>query len=299
MMLVGQWMTKDPLTIGPKESIVTARAILRQRGIRRLPVVDGDRVVGIVTDRDLREAWASDATSLAAYELTYMLEHTPVRDIMTSPVVTVSPETPLEEAVALLQAKKIGGVPVLREDRLVGILTETDVFRAFGQVLRFGNVEGRPDLRARPAPPAGRVLVPILGATLSPKVVREACRLAAQLGLHPKIVLIMNRSLHLEEIRIPGDTRAFDEIVAGLLADYRGIAKSLGVEAETDFRSGDPATVALEEITSGHYDFVVAGRRTPLHLGSSRLELEKVGFTARLLETSPVPVLVVSEAVQV
>ena len=298
-MLVGQWMTKDPITVGPKESIVLARMIMRQRGIRRLPVVEGDRLVGIVTDRDVREAWASDANTLAAQELHYLLERIPVRDVMSSPAITVTPETPLDVAVSLLREKKIGGLPVQDNDKLVGILTDTDVFQAFLQVLRYGNVEGRPDFPARPAPAAGRVLVPVLGSALSPKVVREACRLAAQLGVHPKVLLIMNGSTHLEEIRIPGDTRAFDEIVAGLLAEYRGIAKTLGIEIEAEFRSGDPATVAIEEIVSGQYDFIVAGRRNPRHLGSSRLELEKVGFAARLLERSPVPVLVVSEAVQV
>jgi nucleotide-binding universal stress UspA family protein len=98
---------------------------------------------------------------------------------------------------------------------------------------------------------------------------------------------------------MPGDSRAFDEIVGGLLAEYREIAEALSVPVETEFASGDPATVALDEIASGRYDFVVAGRRNPIHLVSSRLEVEKNGFAARLLEASPVPVLVVSEAAQI
>ncbi len=298
-MRVGQWMTKDPITVGPKESIVVARTIIHARGIRRLPVMEDDHVVGIVTDRDLREAWASDANTLSVHELQYVLEKIPVRDIMTFPVITVTPETSLEEAVSLLQVKKIGGLPVLREGRLVGILTETDVFRAFAQVLHHGNIEGRPDLPPRPAPAAGRVLVPVLGTSLSKNAVREACLLAAQFGIRPKVLLILNGSLHLEDLRMPGDTRAFDEIIGGLLADYRNIAESLGVEIETEFRSGEAATIALEEIASGHYDFVIVGRRTPVHMGPSRLEWEKVGFAGRLLEASPVPILVVSEAVHV
>ncbi len=297
-MLVGQWMAKAPVTIGPKESIVQARTIMREHGIRRLPVVEGDSVVGIVADRDLREAWASDATTLAVYELNYMLDRVPVRDVMTCPAITVTPETSLEAAVALMGEKKIGALPVLSDGQLVGILTDTDVFRAFAQVLHYGNVEGRPDLPPQVGPPAGRVLVPVLGTPLSRKAVHEACRLAVQFGVRPKVLLILRESVDMEDFRSPGDRRTLDQIIGGILSEYRNIAESLGVKIETEFRSGEPATVALEEITSNQYDFVIVGRRTPLHLGLSRLELEKVGFAARLLEASPIPVLVVSEAAQ-
>ena len=297
-MRVGQWMTKDPQVVGPKETIVVARAIMRQRGIRRLPVVEGEHLIGIVTDRDLRSAWASDATTLTAQELHYLLERIPVRDVMTSPVITVRPETLMEEAVRLMREKKIGGLPVLRDARLVGILTEADVFRAFAQVLHAGNLEGRVDLKA-PAPAAGKVLVPVLGTSLSGKAVREACLLAGDFGVRPKVLLVMDNALHVEDLRTGGDTRALDEIVGGLLADYRNIAESMGVEIEVGFRSGDPATVALEEIVNGDYDFAVLARRNPLHLVSSRLELEKIGFAAKVMEASAIPVLVVGEAAQV
>jgi hypothetical protein len=86
--------------------------------------------------------------------------------------------------------------------------------------------------------------------------------------------------------------------VAGLLAQYRDIAEGLGVQSETEVRSGEPAIVTLDEIAAGRYDLIVVGRRTPVHLISARLELERDGFVAELLETSPVPVLVVGEAVQ-
>jgi CBS domain-containing protein/nucleotide-binding universal stress UspA family protein len=298
-MRVGQWMTKDPVTVSPKETIVLARAILRHRGIRRLPVMEGDRLVGIVTDRDLREAWASDASTLSTQELHYLLERIPVRDIMTAPVLTVTPETPLAIAVRTFQEKKIGGCPVVSGGELVGILTETDIFRAFTQVLHTGNVEGRPERAPRPVPPVGKLLVPVLGTPLSPKVVRAAARLAAQLGLSLKLLLAMKSGQPLEEHRREGDPRGVDEIIGDLLTDYRRIAEEEGVRVEAEFQSGEPATVALEAITVGDYDFVVVGRRNHLHLGTSRLELEKNGFAARLLEDSSIPVLVVSEAVQV
>jgi len=298
-MRVGEWMSKDPITVSPKEMIVLARAIMRQRGIRRLPVMEADRLVGIVTDRDLREAWASDANTLSTQELHYLLERIPVRDIMSAPVVTVTPETPLEIAVRTMQEKKIGGCPVVSDGQLVGVLTETDIFRAFRQVLHNGNVEGRLDRAPRLVPPAGKLLVPVLGTPLSPKVVSAAARLAAQLGLGLKLLLAVKSAQYVEGLRLEGDTRGVDEIIGDLLAGYRRLAEDEGVGVEAECLSGEPATVALEAIASGDYDLVAVGRRDPLHLGSSRLELEKNGFAARLLEDAPIPVLVVSEAVQV
>ena len=115
-MRVGQRMTKEPLTIGPKESIVVARTIMRQRGIRRLPVVEGDHLVGIVTDRDLREAWPSDATTLTVHELQYALDRVPVRDIMAFPnpasgpveiLYRVTAERPIELAVYDVSGRRI------------------------------------------------------------------------------------------------------------------------------------------------------------------------------------------------
>jgi CBS domain-containing protein/nucleotide-binding universal stress UspA family protein len=298
-MRVGQWMTRNPVTVSPKESIVLARAIMRHRGIRRLPVMEGERLVGIVTDRDLRDAWASDANTLSTQELHYLLERIPVRDIMSAPVITLTPETPFADAVRTFQEQKIGGCPVLSEGQLVGILTETDVFQAFAQVLHSGNIEGRAEHARHLIPPAGTLLVPVLGTPLSPKVVRAAARLAGQLGLTLKLLLILKGDQFVEELRREGDTRGVDEIVSDLLAEYRRLAEDEGVQIKTEYLSGEPAAVALEAIAAGDYDVIAVGRRNPLHLGTSRLELEKNGFAARLLEASPVPVLVVSEAVQV
>jgi len=130
-MLVEKRMKAHPITVGPGDSFRHAMSLIRQRGIRHLPVVEHDRLVGIVTDRDLRQASPSPATSLEIHELHYLLEKVTVRDIMTSPVLTVTPETPIEEAARIMLEHRIGCLPVLRRTTLVGIITETDILGAF------------------------------------------------------------------------------------------------------------------------------------------------------------------------
>jgi acetoin utilization protein AcuB len=109
--------------------------LIRQRGIRHLPVVEGWRLVGIVTDRDVRQASPSAATSLEIHELHYLLEKITIRDIMTSEVVTATPEMPIEAAARLMLTHRIGCLPVLRGMALVGIITETDILSAFVEVM--------------------------------------------------------------------------------------------------------------------------------------------------------------------
>jgi acetoin utilization protein AcuB len=135
MMLVEKRMKPNPITVGPQDSFRHAMDLIRQRGIRHLPVVDGSRLVGIVTDRDIRQASPSPATSLEMHELHYLLEKVKVCDIMTANVITVTPETPIEEAARLMLLHRIGSLPVLRGTALVGIITETDILQAFVDVM--------------------------------------------------------------------------------------------------------------------------------------------------------------------
>jgi acetoin utilization protein AcuB len=130
-MQVEKRMKATPITVSPEDSFRHAMTLIRQRGIRHLPVVEGGRLVGIVTDRDLRQASPSPATSLEIHELHYLLQRITVREIMTTKVHTVTPATPIEEAARLMLQHKIGGLPVLQDGMLVGILTETDILRAF------------------------------------------------------------------------------------------------------------------------------------------------------------------------
>jgi acetoin utilization protein AcuB len=132
-MQVQEWMNEDVVTVTPDDSFRTAMHLIRQKGIRHLPVVEGKRLVGIVTDRDLRQAAPSGATSLSIHELHYILDKVTVREIMTKQVVTIRPDQTVEDAALLLLGHRIGGLPVVVEGDLHGIITETDILQAFLQ----------------------------------------------------------------------------------------------------------------------------------------------------------------------
>ncbi len=120
---------RNPATIGPDASFFEARKLIHEKGVRHLPVVDKkNKLVGIVTDRDIREAAPSDATTLSFYELNYLLENLKVSAFMIprEKLFVITPDTLVEEAVQLMHDNKIGCLPVLEGDKLFGIFTETD-----------------------------------------------------------------------------------------------------------------------------------------------------------------------------
>lgn len=129
-MLVREWMTKDPLTAGPTTSIKIAWKLIQERRIRHLPVVDEGRLVGIVTDRDLRRVLPSPATSLEIHELHYLLDKITVSEVMTRDVITTTPFTAIPDAARTLLRNRIGALPVVEGGVLVGILSQTDVLEA-------------------------------------------------------------------------------------------------------------------------------------------------------------------------
>jgi acetoin utilization protein AcuB len=124
-----EMIQKNPVTIGPEATFFEALKMIRDKGIRHLPVVDNkNKLVGIVTDRDIREAAPSDATSLSVGEINYLLGKLQVSSFMTpqKELVTISPDALVEEAVELMHDKKIGCLPVVEDGKLYGIFTETD-----------------------------------------------------------------------------------------------------------------------------------------------------------------------------
>lgn len=151
-MLVREWMTKDPQTVTVTTPVMEAMHLMRQGGFRRLPVVQGGRVVGIVTDRDLKEATPSKVASLSVYELNYLLSKLLVRDVMSSAVITASPEDPIERAALLMEEHAVSGLPVVEGGSIVGMLTITDLLRAFVGFLglREGGVRVTVDLPDAP-----------------------------------------------------------------------------------------------------------------------------------------------------
>jgi acetoin utilization protein AcuB len=158
-MLVKDRMTRDPITIAPDASVHDAFRIVQDRGIHYLPVVDKrGRLIGIVTRTDLMRASPSAATTLTVHEANYLLAHLQVKDAMTSPAITVFEEAPLEEAALIMVEKEISCLPVMRAEgrhgqgKLVGIITESDIFRAFVEILGGGDPVLRVTLRAPDVP---------------------------------------------------------------------------------------------------------------------------------------------------
>jgi acetoin utilization protein AcuB len=129
-MLVKNWMSKKVITVNADDTMQNAIYILQEQNIKILPVMDDANLVGIITDRDLKKASPSDATTLDMHELLFLVSKIKVRDLMKKPVYTAKPDDTVEEAAARLLEKKVSGLPVLDEsDRLVGIITRSDLFR--------------------------------------------------------------------------------------------------------------------------------------------------------------------------
>jgi acetoin utilization protein AcuB len=141
-MLVRDRMSKPPITIRQTVGVEEALRLMHQENIRRLPVVDNHgKMVGIVSELDLLKVSPSPATSLSVYEIPYLMAKIKMKDVMTKDVVTVNEDTPLEEAARVMADNKIGGVPVMRDGKVVGIITETDLFKTFLEMLG-GREEG-------------------------------------------------------------------------------------------------------------------------------------------------------------
>ena len=134
-MLVKERMSSPVITVAPDTPIMNALDLMQSKGIRRAPVMRDGKLVGIVSDKDLLNAAPSDATSLSVWELNYLLSRLRVKEIMSTEVITVNENTPIEEAAYLMAANKIGGLPVLADGQLVGLITETDLFRIFLELM--------------------------------------------------------------------------------------------------------------------------------------------------------------------
>ena len=134
-MFVRNYMTPNPFTVEPDVSYPEAMGILRRKKIRRLPVVEHDRLIGIVVEDDLLSNQPSPATAISIHEMYALLERLRVRQIMSRPVITVEGICPIEEAARIMVEHKIGCLPVMDGDKLIGIITETDIFKTLVEVL--------------------------------------------------------------------------------------------------------------------------------------------------------------------
>ncbi|HAL15720.1 MAG TPA: hypothetical protein DCP32_02870 [Anaerolineaceae bacterium] len=135
-MLVGERMSHPVLTISPDVPVQDALARMRREKVRRYPVVDKNgKMVGIVTNSDLMNASPSEATTLSVWEINYLLSKITVERVMSKNVLTTCESCPIEDAALIMADKKIGGLPVVRGDDVVGIITETDLFKLFIEML--------------------------------------------------------------------------------------------------------------------------------------------------------------------
>ncbi len=135
-MLVRERMSSPAVTTMPDTPMQEALSVMREQNVRRLPVVDAaGKLVGIVSERDILQASPSGATSLDVWELTYMLSKITVQKIMEADVITVPGDTPIEEAARIMADNYVGALPVIDDGKVVGMITETDLFKVFVEFL--------------------------------------------------------------------------------------------------------------------------------------------------------------------
>ena len=129
-MFVSDWMTKKVYTVGPDDYLSDAITLMREKGIKHLPVVKGGRVKGIISDRDIKEYTPSKATTLDIYELHYLLANMKIKELMRTKVTTTESDTPVEEAAMIMLDQNICCLPVVDNGSLVGIISDKDIFHA-------------------------------------------------------------------------------------------------------------------------------------------------------------------------
>jgi acetoin utilization protein AcuB len=143
-MLVKHRMTHKPFTVTTDTSLKEALELLEQHPFRHLPVVDADgNLQGIVTKRSLLLSSPTSATTLSVFEVDYILSHTQIGQVMSSPAIAVEPDLPLEEAARMMIDNRIGCLPVVEGEKLVGIISDTDIFRVFVEGLGGGHPSPR------------------------------------------------------------------------------------------------------------------------------------------------------------
>ena len=137
-MAVKDFMTRKVVYISPETTIAHAADLMREQSLHRLPVIENDKLVGLVTEGTIAEASPSKATSLSIYEMNYLLNKTKVGDVMIRDVVTISQFASLEDATYLMLKNKIGILPVVDNEQLYGVITDRDIFKAFLEVSGYG-----------------------------------------------------------------------------------------------------------------------------------------------------------------
>jgi acetoin utilization protein AcuB len=290
-MLVRERMTTVLFTVPPDASVAEVERVMRYQRIRHVPVVDDGRLVGMVTDRDVRTAMPSSATTLAAGEAHYLLDRLRVERVMSHPVITVGPDAHIVDAVGLVLAHRIGALPVMESGRMVGIITETDLLRAFAatcascaamssreavETARSPERAGADEPGAlRPPscparPDAGHsILVPLDGSPGSESVLPTVGELARARGARVRLLRV---AAVPPEVRFGDRVLTYADQEAGrveleTLAYLRRMAEALpGVEVEPVFRFGETVDEIVREAQTARVDLIAMAthRRTGL-----------------------------------
>ena len=134
-MLVKERMSSPVISVKPDLPIMEALKLMKNERIRRAPVIKKGKLIGIISDHDLINAAPSAATSLSVWEINYLLSQITVKEVMTKEVLTVEEDTPVEEAARIMADNKIGGIPVVGQGKVVGLITETDLFKLFLEMM--------------------------------------------------------------------------------------------------------------------------------------------------------------------
>ncbi|NLW45350.1 MAG: CBS domain-containing protein [Syntrophomonadaceae bacterium] len=201
-MKVRERMSRDLAIVTPDTSIADAFQLMQERRVRRLPVMSKNKLVGIVTIKDLNRVSPSSATSLSIFELNYLLAKTKIKDILPKnmEVITIDADANIEKAAVLMREHQIGGIPVLENGELVGIITETNIFDAFIDILGVNRPGTRIDMEVDER----------VGA------VAAVTGIIAQHGISIENIVLVEKERGLYDLILRLDTTEADEAVVSL-----------------------------------------------------------------------------------
>ena len=197
-MAVKDFMTKRVVYVSPETTVAAAADIMRDKELRRLPVIEHDKLVGLITEGTMAEASPSKATSLSIYEMNYLLNKTKVGDIMIKNVLTVSKYASLEDAIYIMLQNKVGVLPVVDNDQISGIITDKDVFRAFLEISGYGQAGIRIGLEVPDTP---RVLEKIANLIASENLNIERTIVAPKTDTVLRVELQVEGEIGIEQLK--------------------------------------------------------------------------------------------------
>jgi CBS domain-containing protein/nucleotide-binding universal stress UspA family protein len=265
-MLVREWMTTVLVTVRPDAPVAEAQRLMRHRRIRHLPVVEDGRLAGIITDRDVRTTLPSPATSLAVGEIRYLLDRLLVERVMTRSVITIGPDTPIADAVGLVLAHRIGALPVMENDRLVGIITETDLLRAFATMFAAGaptpaRVAAATAAASSPAPREARhtILVPLDGSRGSESVLPTVGDLALARGARVRLLRVASppKAVETDTRIIAYADQEMSRVEMEMLAYLKRLALTLpGIEVDCTVSFGEAAEEIVKAAQATRVDLI-------------------------------------------